>query len=294
MKGPILSLLVVSACGADARVDEGVIPQAPDSRDADGTDIRPVMTPSDAARPDAGPDLSRLDTAPVRDGRSDGQTSPTPDGGPATCRSAIAPGTLNRWPDDGTHIRIPYVTPDRARYTAAAWANVQKALDELRAESRVRFVPRDGERDYVSIEFDPALNHCQVYRRGGYQWCKLNGNYWQISLHELLHAIGLQHEHQRADRDQHVVIDIDRVKPDFRDAYDKMSRAANPIFRPYDFKSVMHYSPDMFSIDGRDVMLPNPDRYAAGEIVIKHISQKPGLSKGDKENIEALYPRTCP
>lgn len=61
--------------------------------------------------------------------------------------------------------------------------------------------------------------------------------------HEVGHALGLQHEHQRPDRDDYITVDFGNIKDEYRDAYEKMPPSPfNAIRGPYDFLSVMHYT----------------------------------------------------
>jgi hypothetical protein len=59
-------------------------------------------------------------------------------------------------------------------------------------------------------------------------------------LHEIGHALGLLHEHQRPDRDQFITIHRDRVDPSTVGNTDVID--GHFTFGPYDMTSVMHYS----------------------------------------------------
>jgi len=58
----------------------------------------------------------------------------------------------------------------------------------------------------------------------------------RILLHELLHLLGLYHEHQRPDRDEHVIIHYNRVKRTHRHNYDT-ERSIEMHGLPYDYRS---------------------------------------------------------
>jgi hypothetical protein len=78
-----------------------------------------------------------------------------------------------------------------------------------------------------------------------------------VIYHELGHAFGFIHEHQRPDRDIYLTIDFGTVPEDRRSNFTK-AVLADPR-GPYDFLSIMHYAADAFSSDpNRHSMLTNP------------------------------------
>lgn len=63
-----------------------------------------------------------------------------------------------------------------------------------------------------------------------------------LYLHEIGHALGLVHEHQLPNRDNHIDILWDNVKPEWKQWFEKYSSSEisdNDV--PYDLSSVMHY-----------------------------------------------------
>jgi len=62
--------------------------------------------------------------------------------------------------------------------------------------------------------------------------------------HEILHALGFIHTHQRPDRDDHVVIDLDKITEGRRaHSYDKLSADDIETYDiEYDVGSIMHYA----------------------------------------------------
>lgn len=83
------------------------------------------------------------------------------------------------------------------------------------------------------------LSLCQKIRRKTYLECVLQKG---LYLHEIGHALGLVHEHQLPDRDQHIDIVWDNVKPEWRRWFNKYSGSEiEQDSLPYDLTSVMHY-----------------------------------------------------
>ena len=73
-------------------------------------------------------------------------------------------------------------------------------------------------------------------------WLSLQNGIGTV-LHEIGHAIGLFHEHSRPDRDEHVTLHYENLKPGFENnvKLGMMSLiTTNDI--PYDHASIMHYS----------------------------------------------------
>lgn len=74
-------------------------------------------------------------------------------------------------------------------------------------------------------------------------------------IHELGHALGLLHEHQRPDRDLYVKIHFDRIIPSFIQNFEVQN---NPLIDEskykYDYNSIMHYPAISFSINGLETI----------------------------------------
>ena len=59
-------------------------------------------------------------------------------------------------------------------------------------------------------------------------------------LHEILHALGVYHEHTRPDRDSFVTINYNNIQSGYESNFDKKV-GTNVYNTPYDYGSVMHY-----------------------------------------------------
>ena len=61
-----------------------------------------------------------------------------------------------------------------------------------------------------------------------------------VVAHEMLHIVGLFHEHQRPDRDQYVTVHFDNIKKKSRHNF-VIYNGQKTYDVPYDPKSIMHY-----------------------------------------------------
>jgi hypothetical protein len=88
----------------------------------------------------------------------------------------------------------------------------------------------------------------------------LGPNCWSnhTVAHELGHAMGFIHEHQRPDRDSYVTVDTSNVRSNAIGNFNKITSLVDRQ-TAYDFSSVMHYAGNAFAIDtSRPTLIPNP------------------------------------
>jgi hypothetical protein len=160
---------------------------------------------------------------------------------------------------------IPYQIA--AAFTATERARILDRLALWERVAPVRFVARTTQSAYLDITKDdatatqasPCFSGVGQPRRGAVVRTNLGGTCAQSShtvAHELGHALGLFHEHQRPDRDSYVSIDFSNVQENARGNFN-VSTA--PLVGEYDFGSVMHYPRNAFAIDpNKPVLVPLP------------------------------------
>lgn len=105
------------------------------------------------------------------------------------------------------------------------------------------------------------------------------------AVHELGHAVGFFHEHQRSDRDNFISVNMHNIMPNAMDQFDKMSPEENRILVSYDYNSVMHYGPTAFSKDASLVTM-SPKKTGPSLLEVYH---KYGLSQDDIYSVKKLY-----
>ncbi|XP_019631584.1 PREDICTED: uncharacterized protein LOC109475422 [Branchiostoma belcheri] len=133
---------------------------------------------------------------------------------------------------------------------------IQAAILEYNQRTCLQFKPRTNERNYVHIKRLTGCNS-QVGSVGGMQELSLGTGCLGKGtiLHELMHAVGFWHEHQRPDRDDYVTIYRENAESQHRHAFDKLS-TSRTLGLSYDYGSIMHYESHAFSTNGRATIVP--------------------------------------
>lgn len=145
----------------------------------------------------------------------------------------------------------------------------------------ISFKERTNESDYV--EFFKG-DGCWSYigKQGGKQEISLgSGCYTGQAVHEIGHALGLWHEHTRADRDSFVEIMWCNIDEDSKNNFVKRSSTSD-MNGEYDYQSVMHYTEKSFSINGEKTVVSLTDQ----DVPTKRTAE---LSDGDLGSALCLY-----
>lgn len=188
---------------------------------------------------------------------------------------------VNGWPG----AVIPYVLTDE--YLALhSRKKFEAAVKQLHKQTNLRLVERTDQASYIKIRTSWLSGGCmsELGYKGRVQSVNLGKGCGSKSthMHEILHAFGLPHEHQRHDRDEYIIVHEDRIKPGKEGNFTKMSakQFLNPY--PYDYESIMHYGARAFSKNGQKTMEVRSPPAKQGQ----QIGLRSGLSKGDLRLIE--------
>ncbi|XP_074547049.1 hatching enzyme 1.2-like [Halichoeres trimaculatus] len=178
-------------------------------------------------------------------------------------------------------VEVPYSLSDY--FYDSEKASIKKAMETFHKKTCVRFVPRQSQSDYLSIESKMGC-WSTIGRDGGKQvlslsvyGCVEHG----IIQHELLHALGFHHEHTRSDRDKYIRIKWENIPA--AHAHNFHKKDTNNLYTPYDYSSIMHYGRTNFaSTYGEDTIVPIPDSSVP-------IGQRDEMSDTDVLRVNKFY-----
>lgn len=186
-----------------------------------------------------------------------------------------------RWPNG----RIPYKISNEFTNVEIGW--IEQAMKQFRLKSCVRFTKRDNEGTYINIRKIGTSNACNSiigFANNGPRNVNLNDRCMNMNdiLHELMHALGFFHEHNRMDRDTYVIINKENIiQGKLKNFKIRTFENTTHLDTEYDFESVMHYPPDAFQkLPGLVTIVPK----IRGVVI-----QADGLSEKDIIKINRLY-----
>ncbi|KAG7219116.1 hypothetical protein INR49_019324 [Caranx melampygus] len=149
-------------------------------------------------------------------------------------------------------------------------SNINAAFKMISDFTCIRFIRRTTELNYLNF-----LNG-----RGRSPGCLLRPVVQCGNLcHEIIHALGLHHEHTRKDRDQYITVQWRNIIPGRKKNF--KVKYGNTLNLPYDVNSIMHYGTHFFSADGSPTMLSKQAGVQMG--------QRTHLSHLDIQRLNRLY-----
>lgn len=163
-----------------------------------------------------------------------------------------------------------------------------EALESFSKKTNIKFFPYSGdEKDFIVFSKSKELCASYVGRIGGAQPIFLKSDCGVSEIkHEIMHALGFIHEHQREIRDQYISVLLNNVKKENLINFDILPKPFQRVYKNseegIDFKSLMIYPSNAF------VTHPNLNSILVKNSNVK-ISENMELSDGDLEKINNLY-----
>lgn len=184
-------------------------------------------------------------------------------------------GTSARWPGGVVPYVIPSGFPSPSRIT--------DAIAHIEANTGiVDFVVRTNQANYIQFQTSTGCSS-NVGRIGGRQYVNLaSGCSTGNVIHELLHALGMFHEHTRCDRDSYVIINTANIQSGYGNNFTKQCTNASD-YGTYAEGSIMHYPATAFSVNGLPTIVSKRG-------LDSQMGQRSGMNSTDKTTINTLYP----
>lgn len=193
---------------------------------------------------------------------------------------------INKWTGGNVYYAF------NANVSAAHQAAFVDAARDWESFANLHFIPRTSQTNYIMVnDGGSGLSggNSSLGMIGGQQQLNIGAVAWNRGtlLHEIGHALGLIHEHQRSDRDTYVTINFSNV-PGGTSNGDFILTPTSTNNGAYDFLSIMQYSRNASAVNSAidtvtpkagytqfiDIMGNNPDRE---------------LSRADRNGISLMY-----
>ena len=181
---------------------------------------------------------------------------------------------------------IPYLFDTNYTITPTEKSVIIAGLREWELAANVNFVAYTTQANYVLIQY--------TNDGSGSGWCllgtpatiMLHGLARGLMCHEGGHLLGLQHEHQRIDRNNYITVNLADVTggTNGEGATAFLIDSNSTSFGSYDLQSVMHYTPETFTNGLGDSLDPLP-QYSD----FYHKLGNLALSIGDRAAVANLY-----
>ncbi len=186
------------------------------------------------------------------------------------------------WPDGILPIKFSKdLTPQQEQMVVDACVEMGEFADIQCVEKN------SSHKDYVFLKSvdSRSCGSSLLGREGGRQTLSIRCWRKRTIQHELMHAFGVSHHHNRPDRDNHVVILWNNLKFLSRFSYVKVSNSATShMLSYYDYESIMHYDSRSGSSNGQVVMYKKGFTPKTG-----YIRQTDVMSIGDHFFLYSLY-----
>ncbi|TMS37156.1 hypothetical protein L596_004148 [Steinernema carpocapsae] len=188
---------------------------------------------------------------------------------------------------------IPYTFDQSMSQTDQETVN--NAIREIQSKTCLRFAytptkPLTAHLYYVKA---PSPTYCGLSYIGRVEPVNpiylsfMCGTDWGVAIHETLHALGLNHEQLRGDRDNFIKINWENINPQNYDFFAIVdSKQFTSYGVPYDYGSIMHYNAYIAS---QSPSKPSMSPKINPQVNTRLMGQRNGLSQRDIEIVTKMY-----
>ena len=162
---------------------------------------------------------------------------------------------------------------------------IQNILKSLSSFTKLRFIKRGDEINYIKFKKGPRNCYSHVGMIGGEQTVSLSERCRKKEiLHEIMHSIGFFHEQNRMDRDEYVQILWENIAEEHWPQFQKIKTDLWEKYNfPFSFDSILLYPPRAFSQHPRDYSIVTTEG--------SPFSPPNNLSRTDINRINTIYSR---
>ncbi|WKY13843.1 hypothetical protein Q1695_004576 [Nippostrongylus brasiliensis] len=166
--------------------------------------------------------------------------------------------------DEEGNVVVPYLISNE--FLESDVEMIENVMDDIEQNTCIRFQRHypSSERGIPLIQFRSNSSRVCFSQDAGYGKLIMLGRNGCIEkrliYHEILHSLGVHHEHKRPDRDKYVTIYRNNIKEGHQSQFKKLPDA-DTHDTPYDYNSVMHYRKDEFGKNGAITIETHDPRY---------------------------------
>ncbi|PID62927.1 MAG: hypothetical protein CSB44_02860 [Gammaproteobacteria bacterium] len=190
---------------------------------------------------------------------------------------------IQHWPDGV----VPFVYGSNLGQSQRD--NINGAIEHWMSHTGIKFVERTAENESQYLNYVRFVDSMSCASYVGMQTDKPEQTIMVSEacplgsvIHEVGHAIGLYHEHTRADRNNYITVLEENIRPSKLLNFEVQTADVAVTYSDYDYGSIMHYGEYFFSVNNEPTIVV-PDGIDA------QVGQRIALSDMDAESVDRMY-----